>query len=85
MLNQCIDEDPDLCRQAAIAWVKRMDIDLRGRAVRVMMLTSFIETSACPLSSSERQVAVLHPVVRPATDLLFVRVAQFGYCCLIRS
>ena len=36
-----------------------------------------------PLPSSERQVAVLHPVVGPAADHLLLGVAKFVHCSAV--
>jgi len=35
------------------------------------------------LAPSERQVAVLNPVVGPAPDLLLLRIADFVHRCLV--
>ena len=38
-----------------------------------------------PLSSSERQVAVLDPVVGPAADLLLLGIAELVHCRAVRA
>ena len=38
-----------------------------------------------PLSSPERQMAVLRPVVGPAADLLFGGVAELGHGRFVRA
>ena len=39
------------------------------------------EPEHCPLPSSERRVAVLHPVLGPAADRLLVGIAELRHRC----
>lgn len=68
-----------------VAFGIEMIVDIGVEGSELLQCLRLSESQHRPLSSSKRQMAVLHAIVGPAADLLFAVIAKFDHRCLVRA